>query len=194
LKEKFQVYFICKIKPNEVILTLTNRCEFDLNVAFISCQDTNSVDMLNRFDVNAQIKFGSSSETDFIQIDRLDNSSRTQTTSLRATDLQTNGFVCFRRDNKIGISCHVQPICDQLDLQSSRNVRICFDLKYIPANVDPAKQQAVKAALSSPASDSASPDVYESSTLTPVIQRVFIDFGKLLVEHGAKMIRKPEFK
>jgi len=147
--------------------------------------------MLNKFEVNAKIKFGSLSETDFIQIDRLDNSSRTQLTSLRATDMQTNGFVCFRRDNKIGICCFVQPICDQADLQTPRNVRVCFDLKYMPANVDPSKQQGVKSPISSPTSESETKD---SLPLTPVIQRVFIDFGKLRVEHGAKIIKKPEFK
>ena len=150
--------------------------------------------MLNKFEVNSKIKFGSLAETDFIQIDRLDNSSRTQLTSLRAADMQTNGFVCFRRDNKIGICCLVQPVCDQADLQTPRNVRVCFDLKYMPANVDPAKQQAVKSAISSPTSDSVLPDTRDSPPLTPVIQRVFIDFGKMRVEDGAKVIKKPEFK
>ncbi len=146
-----------------------------MNVSFISfnlasafntneTEPTNETDFrnLSGFIVNADIIFDQD-ENDSIQIDRQDNS-KTHSNSLRDTDLSTNGFVCFRRDNKIGIKCKVIPLSQYLDSDKEQEIHVAFGLRHC------LDQKAI-----SESSISAQQPTAKSS----VIQRVFINIGSI---------------
>ena len=198
-------------KPNEIILSVTNKCEIDLNVAFLSFDnEDNKVFMnnLSEFRPTASVSFGDN-EDQPISIDRQDNTKweliyqcdhhqnerslfqftlikifllRSQTAAFKPTDLATNGFVCFRRDNKIGICCRVTPLADKIDNeQAVPHVRIVFGLRHC------LDQKAISD--SSMSSNSSLP----SQRTTTIMQKVFIDFGPLKYEDGLKVIHKPKY-
>lgn len=153
-------------EPNEVILSITNKSEIDLNVSFTSIDDTQN---LSGFAPTALISFGDMSDKPVL-IDRQD-SAKSQSATLKPSDVNSNGFVLFRRDNKIAIKCHVTPL-DQLEPDShvmvAFNVTHCLDHKAV---VD-SKQAA------------------EANTRLTVSQKIFIDFGPL---KKGKVIQTPKY-
>ena len=88
---------------------MTNKSEIDLNVAFVSLENVeNQLENLSCFSTNAAVSFEENNEK-IILIERQDNQAqRAQGASLKPEDLETKGFVCFRRDNKIAISFKVR--------------------------------------------------------------------------------------
>ena len=171
-------------KPNEIILSVTNKCEIDLNVAFVSFDnEENKVFMsnLSEFSATACVSFGDNEEQP-ISIDRQDNT-KSQSAAFKPADLITNGFVCFRRDNKIGICCRVTPLADKIaNEQTAPHVRIVFGLRHC------LDQKAISDSTTSSGSSSLS-----NQRTTTIMQKVFIDFGPLKYEDGLKVIHKPKY-
>lgn len=162
-------------EPNEVMLSITNKSEIDLNVSFTTLNielnesKSNDTQNLSGFTPTALISFGDMADKPIL-IERQD-SAKSQSATLKPSDSSTNGFVKFRRDNKIAIKCHVTPL-DKLEPNShvmvAFNVNHCLDHKAV---VD-SKQAADPA-----------------SRLT-VSQKVFVDFGPL---KDGKVIHTPKY-
>jgi len=174
-------------EPNEVILSITNKSEIDMNVSFIAFnlasafstsekeeakKEINEFRNLTGFAVNADMSFDLD-ENDSIQIDRQDNS-KTHSNSLRDSDLSTNGFVCFRRDNKIGIKCKVTPLSEYLgdDTKSEQEIHVAFGLKHCLDQ---------KAISDSSISAQQQQQQYQSAARSSVVQRVFVNLGYLKI-------------
>lgn len=160
-------------ETNEVILSITNKCEIDLNISFTALNETQN---LSGFTPTALISFGDMSDKPIL-IERQD-SAKTQSATLKPTDVSSNGFVTFRRDNKIAIKCHVTPF-DKLESDSHVMVAFvvnhCLDHKAV---VD-----------SKPAAAAADAQATASTRLT-VSQKIFIDFGPL---KDGKVIHTPKY-
>lgn len=168
-------------QPNEVILTVTNKSEIDLNVAFVSLENVeNQLENLSCFSTNAAVSFEENNEK-IILIERQDNQvQRAQGASLKPEDLETKGFVCFRRDNKIAISFKVTPKSETLgDCDDFPHVRIAFGMKHCLDN---------KAVSES----STSKDISNTPRQT-ILQKVFIDFGPLRIEDGLVPVSRPKY-
>ena len=106
---------------------------FDLASAFKNSDQKNEnvFKNLSKFIVNSEIKFDLN-ENDTIQIDRQDNS-KTHSNTLRESDLNTNGFVCMRRDNKIGIKCIVTPLSEYVTSEDNKKplkINVAFGIKH----------------------------------------------------------------
>ena len=170
-------------EPNEVILSVTNRCENDLNISFVSLNETESHTNLSNFVSTASIAF---KEDDISLIVDKQDSSKPQIATLREADLSTNGFVVFRRDNKIGIVCHVTPKV------ANSNVRVVFGLKHhlnvAPESVLVKTEPGTKSEPTTP--QQAQP---AQTTTTPIFQHVYIDFGPVRKEDGLKSIPRPKY-
>ena len=89
---------------NEVILSITNKCESEVNVTFESVLNKDSTSPSA-----ADIIFS----TDSVSVDRQDN--KTTHSMLKPTDNQN--YVCYRKDNKIAIICHVKPKSEDLNIE-----------------------------------------------------------------------------
>ena len=89
---------------NEVILSITNKCESEVNVTLESAIDKDSS--------APDIIFNK----DSVCVDRQDN--KTTHSALKQTDNQN--YVCYRKDNKIAIICHVKPKLD------NSNIEVCL--------------------------------------------------------------------
>ena len=170
-------------EPNEVILSVTNRCENDLNISFVSLNETEAFTNLSNFTPTASISF---KEDDVSLIVDKQDSSKPQIATLREADLSTNGFVVFRRDNKIGIVCHVTP-------KSSRsNVRVVFGLKHL---LNVATESFLVKSEPGTKNEPTTPQQTQpaQTTTTPIIQHVYIDFGPVRREDGMKSIPRPKY-
>ena len=176
------------LKPNEIIISVTNRCENDLNVSFVplnECFDNKetpneslSVQNLSGFIPTAKIEFKNVTENTIINIDKQD-SSKAPAGSLKPADLSTNGFVCFRRDNKIGVVCQVTPICVKSETQiEPTHVRVVFGLKHF---------------ANSQASETTTPGIGADAASSVIFQKIYIDFGPLRIEDGLKVIPRPKY-
>ena len=162
-----------------MILSVTNKCEIEMSISFESIEiESDLLKNVSSFTPNAEISF-ETGEGQEVQIDRQDNA-RSQSASLRPEDLSTNGFVCFRRDNKIAILCKVRPLLARIDKEKSPNVRVAFLVKHL---LDPK-------AVMVDSSASISPPVTQRST---VAQKIFIDLGPLRLEDGFKIIPRPKY-
>ena len=178
----FYLYFFFS-KPNEVLLSVTNRCESDLNITFeyLDEDDSNKMETdstredltiknISGFFPTAKIEFKQQDPNTILTIEKQDNS-KPQVASLRATDLNTNGFVCFRRDNKIGIVCNVTPMVGNQQDKNVRNVRAAFGLRHYLNETN-----------------------QSGETITnSVLQKIFIDFGPMRSEDGLKVILRPKY-
>ena len=160
-------------KPNEVIISVTNKSEIDLNVSFVPLSQyadkSEDYRNLSGFTPTASISVGSDADKPIL-IERQD-SAKAQSAALRPLDSNLDEFVKFRRDNKIAVKCTVTPL-DESDFKS--HVRVAFELKHCLDHkaVADAKQ--------------ADPVVTRLSTS----QKVFIDFGPL---KGGKVIHTPRY-
>lgn len=88
-------------EKNEVILSITNKCESEVNVTLESASGQ-----------DADIIFNA--ET--VVVDRQDT--KTTHSMLKQTDNQS--YVCYRKDNKIAILCHVMPKTE------NDNIEVCL--------------------------------------------------------------------
>ena len=175
-------------KVNEVVLSITNKSEIDLNVSLISFSlksAFNSIETepkketdfrnLSNFVVNSEIAFNIN-ENETIQIDRQDNS-KTYSNALKETDLATNGFVSFRRDNKIGIVCKVIPLSEYINFKDDKfppQIHVAFGLKHCLDQ---------KAISDSSVTAQLQQQQQLSAQRNSVIQRVFINFGPIKVRN-----------
>lgn len=146
--------------------------KFDLSTAYANTEaskEETEFRNLSNFVVNSEIEFD---YTDSIQIDRQDNS-KTHSNVLRESDINTDGFVWFRRDNKIGIICKVTPLSEYInssgnppEIHCAFGLKHCLDQKAISDSSIQAQQQQQQN-LNAPK--------------TTVIQRVFINFGPIKI-------------
>jgi hypothetical protein len=151
--------------PNEVILSITNRCEFDLRVSLVTLSDSANI---SGFEPTADIHFSSD---EIVVIDKQDNSKGAQVPALKPADLETRGLVCFRRDNKIAILCQVTPKLGGTD----GRVRVAFGLRHYLETLPTATTDS------------------SSTNEKSMLQKIFIDFGPSRLEDGAKFIPKPKY-
>lgn len=150
-------------QPSQVILAISNKSEIDMNIEFLPL-DPEDLENLSGFSSNADINFDLHTKK-VISIERQD-SAKSQIASLKPDDLTTNGFVCFRRDNKIAVSLSVTP-----KLLSGR-VRIAFGLRHC------LDQKAIANDVKVPS----------------VVQKVFVDFGGVRLEDGSlNVIERPKY-
>lgn len=157
-------------------MSITNRYESDVSISFANLNDE-STSNLSGFKPTAKIEFGNISEDLSIVIDRQDNS-KVQQTQLKQSDLETKGFVCFRRDNKIVIKCKVTPLVSESKNKEPVDVKCAFVLK---------------SSINMP--EASSPQVQGSGSLinSVIAHYVFVDFGPLRLEDGLKVIPKPRY-
>jgi hypothetical protein len=158
---------------------VTNRCESDLNISFVSFSgdktDTDNsredltVENISGFFPTAKIEFKQDPNT-ILTIEKQDNS-KLQAVCLKPNDLSTNGFVCFRRDNKIGITCIVTPIAEQQQDKKTINVRAAFGLRHF---INETNQSG-------------------ETVTNSILQKIFIDFGPMRSEDGLKVIARPKY-
>lgn len=166
-----------------MILSVTNRCESDLNVSFVSLNEEDATKMdidaksedltiknISGFCTTAKIDFKQQDESSVLTIEKQDNS-KPQVACLKPTDLSSNGFVCFRRDNKIGIVCSVTPIAGRSQDKKVFHVRAAFGLRHYLNETN-----------------------QSGETITnSILQKIFIDFGPLRSEDGLKVISRPKY-
>lgn len=152
-------------EPNEVILTITNKTEIDLNIAFLPL---NELDNLSGFIPNSEVSFGDMTDKPVL-VDRQDTAKNQPVAALKPTDLNTNGFIRYRRDNKIAISLKVTP---KESAEETPSVRIAFALKHC------LDQKAISDGL---------------NMKPQVVQKMFIDFGPVLLKDGLKVIVMPKY-
>lgn len=167
-----------------MILSITNKSEIDLNVALVQLStELDEYSNLTGFISNANVSFGEQEDKPIL-IERQDNSKQQQP-SLKQSDLTTNGFVCFRRDNKIAVSFKVTPLSEVLDkINGTPRVRIAFGLKHCLDH----KAMSDSSALNTSQQSSTSP-----TSRPTIIQKIFIDLGPLRAEDGLKVIPKPKY-
>lgn len=213
------------IKPNVVILSVTNRCEFDVNISFapLSTVESSSENKENQqqsdnFGLNTTIEFGDEKSgvtpSTTIKVDRQDNAKSQVPAALVQADLDTNGFVCFRRDNKIGISVRIKLVDSEGASRRGENVKCAFEMTFSNANAastttaattattaapsvttEPttsptAAATATSSAVSSPVTSSTS---NQAATNSPQTLRVFLDFGPLTIQNGLKPVSIPKY-
>lgn len=146
--------------------------KFDISKAYNTNKEETEFRNLSNFVVNSEMDFD---YTDTVQIDRQDNS-KTHSNVLRESDLNTDGFVWFRRDNKIGIICKVTPLSEHLNLDNGKNspeihcafgLKHCLDQKAISDSSIQGQQQQTPQA--------------SNAQRISVIQHVFINFGPIKI-------------
>ncbi len=181
-------------------MSITNRIESDV---YISLEST-FLKNLSGFQPTARISFGSKNQYEnlFIQIDRIDNA-RSQIASLKPSDYDTNGFVCFRRENKIALCCQVIPFLCETD----NHVKIAFNLNYylnhdMQALISPLASSSISSPTSILSSKNQNIPSCESlsgsfqntlQTTNYITQTIYIDFGPLKLEDGLKVVNKPKY-
>ena len=219
---RLRLFCCCRIlQPNEVILSITNRFENDINI-WLTTNPTvvnqASPDGLNHnlsgFVPTARIVFGDNDNVPIV-VDRLDNGKAQQISALKQADMNTNGFVCLRRDNKIAVACQVIPFDDQDEnvdtkFQRAPRVKVVFALKHAVVEAASTEQKPVLTHQSSTASTTTtgSPALSPSSSVQsnlsavtssqqpskePLTHRIFLDFGPLRVQDGLKVVQKPKY-
>lgn len=173
-------------EPNDVIISITNKSEIDLNVAFVQLStetNNNEETNLSGFVSNATVSFGEQEDKPIL-IERQDNSKQQQP-ALKQSDCETNGFVCFRRDNKVAVSFKVTPLSEVLDkIQGTPRVRIALGLKHCLDH---------KAISDSSALNTSQQSLTSSTTRPTIVQKIFLDLGPLKAEDGLKVIPKPKY-
>lgn len=215
--------FYDSYQPNEVILSITNRFENDINIwlttnpAIINQADPDSLNHnLSGFEPTARILFGDNDNVPIV-VDRLDNGKAQQISALKQADMNTNGFVCLRRDNKIAIACQVIPFDDKDEnvntkFQRPPRVKVVFAIKHAVVESASTEQKPVLTHQSSTASTATagSPAMSPSSSVQsnlsgatttttaqpnkePLTHRIFLDFGPLRVQDGLKVVPKPKY-
>ncbi len=126
-----------------------------------------NVDFTNLSDLeqNAEVILDENSTKPFVI--QCQDSVRVQGSSLKATDVATNEFVCFRRENKVGICLTVRP---RMIEPQGGCVRVAFGLRNCVEQKATASETSVS-----------------GKTLGSVVQTVFLDFGEL------RKIEKPKY-
>ena len=133
-----------------MILSVTNRCEFDVNVSFspLCLEVTESTSgetagfvLVNSFRSNSTISFGVSENTaslttTTIKIDRQDNAKSQGPAALTPADIESSlGLLVLRRDNKIAITTRIRINNPDKVSGTGENVRCAFEMKFSNANV-----------------------------------------------------------
>ncbi|CAF0759649.1 unnamed protein product [Brachionus calyciflorus] len=165
-------------EENEVILSITNRYESDVTVSFVNIDNENVLN-LSGFKPTAKIEFKTRDDLSIV-IDRQDNS-KVQQAQLKQSDLETNGFLCFRRDNKIAVKCTVTPFLSNTEIKD--HVKCVFGLK---CSINMPE-------ISSPQVQGSTPTTKENFVNSVITHYVFVDFGPLRLEDGLKVVPTPRF-
>lgn len=187
-------------KPNEVILSVTNRCEFDVNVWFTPIAVAAAVNegeeataSKNIVGLNASIDFGDQTGTTAVKIDRQDNAKSQAPAALTQADVETLGLVCFRRENKIAISARVKLVGGG---ETKRSVRCGFEMKFSNANVVapavPATSETTTTTTTSPTTAAVSSPVVSTPSQTvntPQIVKIYLDLGPV----GLQVVPVPKY-
>lgn len=172
-----------------------------MNVSFSSISSPDEAANLSGFRPNSIISFGDFENATF-KIDRQDNA-KSQAAALNEADLETRGFVCFRRDNKIAISISLKLDSTELEKNNRpRSIKCAFEMKYSNANANletPTTMPTMPTMPTTPTSATSTPtQVTPTQTqvpiaCTPISHMVFIDFGPVTLEEGLKVVQMPKY-
>jgi hypothetical protein len=160
-----------------------------MTISLSSIENSELIKNLSGFEANAKLTF-EKNDIDIV-IDRPDNARSIAT--LKPSDSETNGFVCFRRDNKIGVKCHVIPSADV------SRIRCVFNLKCILNIKETAPIQTPSSSNMSPSPSSPLPSISSPTTGAPSIStipmtyQIFVDFGPSKLDEGLQVIQKPQY-
>jgi hypothetical protein len=168
-----------------------------MNVSFSSISSPDEAANLSGFRPNSIISFGDFENATF-KIDRQDNA-KSQAAALNEADLETRGFVCFRRDNKIAITIGLKLDSTELEKNNKpRSIKCAFEMKYSNANANleipttmPTTPTSATSTPTQVTPTQAPPQVPIAST--PISHKIFIDFGPVTFDEGLKVVQTPKY-
>jgi hypothetical protein len=196
-----------------VILSITNRCETDIAVSLSSIETIEQANNLSGFEPSASLTFDKNNVE--IVIDRQENAKSVAT--LKPSDSETNGLVCFRCDNKVGIRCYVTPssASGKAEVAATEvpaavttvgHVKCVFNLRCVlnikdntpiqtPSGVNQSPMPTSPASVTTGSTPVSSPTLLATPSVStvPVVYQVFVDFGALNIDEGSQVIPKPQY-
>jgi hypothetical protein len=176
-------------EPNHVILSITNRNDRDVFIQLLTLPEVinNNDFMISKMKIahydTASIEFNNYDSNNLIFIDRqqqLSNTSPAMATSTHPSSVVTksnvnnDGFIRFRRDNKIAISCIVTPLSSCINSSlNQKNASVIFGMKVSFDEKEMAQPST------SPTTPTA-PTVSSSQPITkPSFHKIYINFGNI---------------
>jgi hypothetical protein len=159
-------------------------------ISLSSFENVELIKNLSGFEPNAKLTFDKNDIE--VVIDRQDNAKSVAT--LKPSDSETNGFVCFRRDNKIGVKCHVSPSGDISRVRCVFNLRCILSIKDNTPIQTPSASNMSMSSPSSPGPSVSSPTLTAPSISTiPMTYQIFVDFGPSKVGEELQVVQKPQY-